>query len=267
MSATWKIILISTIIVSPLFSHSLQQNSPYKRPVTEKTVFFRIGNKNLPLKITRYSERRDIVFINLHHNEFTAVDAAKKLLQQHGGILIEIENNRQRNVHFRLGKTGYHFDPNCIFSAAGIKKYLVKNSRYDKKAAHEIEQLGKRILNLIPEDVLCVIALHNNTDGAYSALSYTEGLEKATDAAQVHIHSANDPDDFFFTTDEKLFKLLSAENYNAVLQDNENCTDDGSLSVYCGKKNIRYVNIETEHGKLSEYREMISILLEKIELK
>ena len=33
--------------------------------------------------------------------------------------------------------------------------------------------------------------------------------------------------------------------------------DDGSLSIYCTKNNIRYINIEVEMGNVNKHREMI----------
>jgi len=41
------------------------------------------------------------------------------------------------------------------------------------------------------------------------------------------------------------------------LQKKNTAYKDGSLSVYCGEKNIRYLNCETEHGKTSQYNAMI----------
>ena len=35
---------------------------------------------------------------------------------------------------------------------------------------------------------------------------------------------------------------------NVILQDNKGYVNDGSLSVYCGKNEIPYINIETQKG-------------------
>ena len=42
---------------------------------------------------------------------------------------------------------------------------------------------------------------------------------------------------------------------------------DGSLSVYFGEKNIRYLNCETEHKKVRQYEEMITVALKHISQK
>ncbi|MFM2327779.1 MAG: hypothetical protein RIR31_1981, partial [Bacteroidota bacterium] len=35
----------------------------------------------------------------------------------------------------------------------------------------------------------------------------------------------------------------------------------GSLSVYYGELNRRYINIETQHGKTTQYKEMLGKLM------
>jgi hypothetical protein len=102
--------------------------------------------------------------------------------------------------------------------------------------------------------------LHNNTDGLFSVNDYFPGKQRAGDASLVYKGPEQDPDNFFLTTDSLLFPRLANQKYNAILQDNENCREDGSLSVYCGKSGIRYVNLETEHGKTTEYAQMIGHL-------
>jgi hypothetical protein len=102
-----------------------------------------------------------------------------------------------------------------------------------------------------------VIALHNNTPGMYSALSYAAKGNLARDAEDVFIRDGSDPDNFFFVTERLVFEALKRRGYNAVLQDNRRVTDDGSLSVYCGRANVRYVNVEAEHGNLKEQTQMI----------
>ena len=47
---------------------------------TEKTFFYRLSDKTIPLKVQQYGSRTDIVFINLHDDEFTSVEATKKIL-------------------------------------------------------------------------------------------------------------------------------------------------------------------------------------------
>lgn len=227
---------------------------------TEKTIYYKLAENIIPLKIQQYGEQTDIVFINLHDDETTSVDAARRILEQEGGLLIEVENNLQRNIRFRLGKTIYTVDPNCIFSREGIEKSLDLLGKVSERAVTEVEKFGRRILQLIPDEAKCIIALHNNTPDRFTALEYSAGNKKTADTKKVYINPDEDTDDFFLTTDAVLYELLADKKFNTVLQDNKRCTDDGSLSVYCGKNNIRYVNCETEHGKTEQYYLMLKAL-------
>ena len=229
--------------------------------ITEKTIFYKIADNIIPIKIQQYGDKTDFVFINLHDDETTSVDAAKRILEENGGMLIEIENNAQRNIRFRLNQVFYKVDPNRIFSKEGIKKSLEDLGRTSAKAIDEASKLGERILQLIPDDAKCVISLHNNTPGLFSALEYTAGNKRGADSKKVYINPEEDTDDFFLTTDNSLYEELADKGYNTILQDNKNCTEDGSLSVYCGKRNIRYVNCETEHGKYEQYYQMMKTLI------
>lgn len=229
--------------------------------ITERTIFYKLAENIVPIKIQQYGGRTDMVFINLHDDELTSVDAAKRILEAGGGMLIEIENNSQRNIRFKLGRQFYKIDPNRMFSKEGIKKSLKQFGITSPKAINEVEKLGQLIIQLIPEEAKCIIALHNNTPDQFSALEYAPGNRRALDSKKVYINTEQDADDFFLTTDNHLYEKLADSGYNTILQDNKRCTDDGSLSVYCGKKNIRYVNCETEHGKTEQYFEMMKVLV------
>jgi hypothetical protein len=228
---------------------------------TEKIVFYDLAGNTVPIKIQQYGDKDNFVFINLHDDEITSVEAAKRILAEYGGLLIELENNGQRNIRFKLDKHHYTVDPNTIFSREGIKKSLEQFERTSVKAVNEVEMLGKRILQLIPADATCIIALHNNTPDSYSVIEYAPGNKRSVDSKKTSISNDQDPDDFFLTTDNRLYEGLVKKGYNIILQDNKNCTDDGSLSVYCGKRKIRYINCETEHGKPAQYYEMLKDLV------
>lgn len=238
----------------------LKPDAP-KVPVTEKTIFYKLAENTVPIRIQQYGDRNGIVFINLHDDEITSVDAAKRILEEHGGMLIEVENNAQRNIRFRLGQYFYKVDPNRIFSKEGVKKSLNELGRTSARAIDEASKLGERIVELIPAETECVIALHNNTPGFFSAIEYTPGNKRDVDSKTVYLNPEQDADDFFLTTDDALYEKLVDKGFNTILQDNKNCTEDGSLSVYCGKKNTRYVNCETEHGKTGQYYQMMQTLL------
>jgi len=233
----------------------------------EKTIFYRLAVKEITLSIQQYGIKNNIVFINLHADESTSLFAAQNILETEGGMLIVVENDQQRLISFMLGKNKYAVDPNRIFSRQGITKSLSEQGKKSLKAVDEIEKFGERILQLIPEDVSCIIALHNNTPDFFSANDYCPGNKYAKEARKIYLNPKEDTDDFFLTTDDTLYEKLANKGFNTILQDNKNCTEDGSLSVYCGKRNIRYVNCETEHGKTEQYYEMIKTLLNQISTK
>lgn len=228
----------------------------------EKTIFYKLGDRAIPIKVIQYGPGSGIVCINIHDNEFTSVRAARTMLELKGGTLIRIDNNAQRLVRFRLKGVLYSFDPNRIFSRTGIEQSLKENGMSSPAAIGEVERFGQRLLELIPESVSCVVALHNNTEEAYSIRSYLPGGDRRTDAKEVYADAMQDVDDIVFTTDEWLFKKMSASGYNCILQDNERAKKDGSLSVYYGEQNRRYINIETQHGKTAQYLVMLEKLME-----
>ncbi len=227
----------------------------------EKSISYRLGEKKIILKVFQYGEVKDLVYVNVHDNESTSVEAAKSLLEINGGTLLKIENNQQRSIRFRLKNVYYTFDPNRIFSRIGIEQTLRIHRRISASAIIEIEKFAKRILELITDSTSCIIALHNNTDGAYSIKSYLPGNDRQSDARAVYSNQTQDLDDLALTTDSILYQKMADHHYNTVWQDNKRAKRDGSLSIYCGERNWRYINIETENGKFTQHREMLEKLM------
>ena len=232
---------------------------------SEKTIFYKLGDRDIQLKISQYGEVKDIVCINLHDNETTSVQAARAVLEEKGGTLIKIENGQQRIIRFRLRGTIYSFDPNRIFSRAGIEQTLKGNGRSSAAAIDAIEKFAQRLLQHIPADHTCIIALHNNTEEAFSVKSYLPGSDRQNDARAVYRDSLQDVDDIAFTTDSLLYQRMADQRYNSIWQDNQRAKRDGSLSIYCGERNMRYINIETQHGRVNQYIEMFGRLLDILE--
>jgi hypothetical protein len=221
------------------------------------TIFYKLGDDYIRIKTFQYGTAKEPFFINLHDDEETAVAGAVRLLETNGGVLVKIENDKKRNISFKMGSQSYAFDPNRIFSRSGIIQTLKMFGSNSPKVADEVEKFANRILLLLPANPSCIFALHNNSDGEFSVTSYMTGQEREGDAKAINAKSKQDPDDLFLTTDSLLFQKLLKEKFNVILQDNANARKDGSLSVYCGEKHLCYLNCETEHGKLSLYSEMI----------
>ena len=229
----------------------------------ETTVIYELCDISIPVKILQYGGRTGLLCINLHDNETTSVNAAKEVLQYSGGTLVKIENRKQRLIRFRFRGQSYAFDPNRMFSREGISQTLLENcGRKRNEVIDEIGKFAAFILSRIPDSVKCIVALHNNTDEAFSVKSYIQAGNREKDARDVKEQPEQDVDDIVLTTDTTLFKVMGELGYNSILQDNENARRDGSLSIWSGENGRRYINIETQHGKLDQYIEMLGKLLE-----
>lgn len=203
----------------------------------------------------------------LHDDENTGVDAGMEAIRRRGGRLVEVRAQGERMVAFAEDGRGFRFDPNRVFTAAGVRNTLDRESGggVTDEALEAVERFAEQVMTAYRGETASeVITLHNNTDAGYSAASYVVGADLATDAAAVHLPPGADPDDFFFVTTRPLFDALADRGFAVVLQDNSRVTDDGSLSVWAGRRDIRYVNIEAQHGHLEQQIEMLDILEEVI---
>lgn len=225
----------------------------------------RLGDSEISVVVTKFGKKLDIVMINVHDDEKTSVEAAKKILSQTGGILIQIENSNKRLISFiQNGKT-INFDPNRMFTRKGIYQNLLRlNNEASKDAAEQVEQFALFVLKHIPSGTGTLVALHNNDQGRLSINSYTNGgeYEKNVRFAAKALH--RDPDNFFLTTDSTIFSQLKSSGFNTVLQENNHADDDGSLSIYYGRLNKSYVNVEAEIGQLDEQAAMIDALVKML---
>ncbi len=228
--------------------------------ITETRTPLRLGEASVDVALHQ-AEAPGLTFINLHDNEDTAAQAALEVIGEHGGRLLELRHSGQRNVAFVLEDSAYVFDPNRIFTEAGIAATLDTLGAYSPAAHDAVRAFADSLLRLYDLDGLgVVVTVHNNGDTEYSALSYTDGGDLARDARLTHLAEGADPDDFFFVTDLDLFDALRLGGFNVVLQDNERVTDDGSLSVYCGLRGLAYVNVEAQHRHRREQVRMITYL-------
>ena len=223
------------------------------------TLSFPLGDETVLLNTTTWGNSK-IVYINVHENEQTSVAAAKEVLGKNVGILIELKSKGERLISFSLNNTRYTFDPNRIFSAAGIRSTLLEYGPCDPQAESLVAQLAGAIIHTI---LSCgpafIVALHNTT-GDYSIDNYSFGGRLEQDKSQVFVNPLHARTELFFTTDSEAFEIIKAGGYNVVLQNNDSVTDDGSLSVYCADHELRYINIEALHGRMLEQMEMIAFI-------
>lgn len=252
--------LLQTIAL--LFSalHLNAQNDTFV-PV-ERSGWHQLGDKRIFVKTSVYGNARSTVFVNLHHNELTSLQAAQTVLSEKGGILINIENNNERFISFSMNGRVFRFDPNRIFTDAGIRQTLkLLNKNFTPSAFKAVRNFASFMKTKIPATAITIVALHNNEDGDLSIGSYQYNGDLRKEALDVHQVDEHDADNFFLTTNASLFRKIKKQGYNVVLQHNRKATDDGSLSIYYGRKKKTYVNVEAEQGRLSEQQEMLRSLI------
>ncbi|MEP6512914.1 MAG: hypothetical protein ABJA79_03545 [Parafilimonas sp.] len=201
-----------------------------------------------------------ISFIDLHENETTSVQAARKFLQEEGtALLVKIHQKSERNIEFWLQNKKYLFDPNRIFTSTGRRKTLEKLSSYAPAAEKEVEKFADSILSNIKYSKL-IIALHNNTEGApLSIKNYIGSIHFKT-----FVNSEMDADDFFLTTEQSIFDFLKEKKMNVVFELPDTVLDDGSLSIYCNKNKIPYINVEAQEDHFTQQLQMLETLREII---
>lgn len=220
-------------------------------------VPFKIGNAIVTAEVFQNGKPWPTM-INVHDDENTSVAAGKIIIEQSGGRLIELSQAGKRLVSFNLNGERYSFDPNRIFSDAGILDTLERRSTWSEAAHRTVKRFATQYLEYFGLDrEPVIVALHNTVDGTYSIESYRSGAEHAAAAAALHISTNRGRFDFFYVTDQRFFDYLKQRDFNVVLQNNAAVPDDGSLSVYFARKGIPYVNIEAELSHLNAQIEMV----------
>lgn len=226
-----------------------------------KTSWYQLGDKRINVKISQYGSASSGVIVNLHHNETTSLQAAKAFLAVNGGILINIENRNERLISFSVRERRFRFDPNRIFTDAGIRLTLRRHSAHVTPAAIKaVKRFAVFLKSRIPPSAKTIIAVHNNEDGEFSVNSYVAGGDLQKEAQLVHVEPDLDADNFFLTTNAALFRKLKNAGYNVVLQQNKKVSDDGSMSVFYARRKPVYVNVEAEKGQYAEQLAMLETL-------
>lgn len=234
---------------------------PVDEPV-ETSVALQVANTPVEAKLFQHRTPRPTM-INVHDDENTSVEAGRENVLHFGGRVIELVHSGQRHVSFELNGTNYLFDPNRIFSEAGIRATLQRSGAYSPEAHRAVADFANHLLSEFRlNDEPLIIALHNTSEGSYSIRSYTPGGMHPSAAADVYINPGRNRYDFFYVTTRILFEALRAQGYNVILQDNVRAPDDGSLSVYFARQGIPYVNVEARIGQREIQVEMLESLRE-----
>lgn len=230
----------------------------------QTTHTIQLGDSTITFIEENMNTTNKILFINVHENEMTSVEAIRNYDVNERYHFVYLKHNGSRRIGFNHSEDIFTVDPNRIFTHEGIVGTLAYDSIFHNRHAEKLSKiLAKEILKYVHASSW-IISLHNNTPDNYSIMSYLPDSSEALNTKEVYINEKMDPDDFIYTTDLSLFSKLKYLQINVILQDNENCVDDGSLSVYCGKRNIPYANVEAEDGHLTEQIFLISELINHV---
>jgi len=251
-----KIKLLLICLLISVFCFSQADSSVYTPLV--RSYYFDWGKDSTGIIVSRYGGRNGLVIVHLHNDESSAAEAAKRILVQTGGVLIELENNGNRLVSFQKGGKRFEFDPNRIFTTKGRYQNLhYLNKTVTPEARVLVKAFASFILNKIPKSVVTLVAVHNNKNGNYSIDSYKSGL-RSKNVLKWYKNPKQDPDNFFIVNNNEMFKEIKKGSFNVVLQNSVKATDDGSLSIYYGKRNLVYINIEAQNKYFDEQVKMLN---------
>jgi len=218
---------------------------------------FRLGESVISARVSQKGES-SLTMVNVHDDENTSVRAGKIVIRESGGRLIELVHRGKRLVEFQFEGQTYRFDPNRIFTEAGIRATLTRQKNYTEEAHAIVHSFAQEFIETFRLDRQpVIIALHNTGNGGLSINSYQPNRELNRAASRIHESKSRSACDFFYVTDERLFTWLKNHDFNVMLQDNANVPDDGSMSVYFARQGIPYLNIEANNNHLEEQIEMV----------
>jgi hypothetical protein len=206
-----------------------------------------VGSEKVEIQ---HIQGRGKTYVHLHHNEQTALKAARIVVKEEGGSLITLVHTGGRNIVFHLNNQRYEFDPNRIYTDIGIQKTLSQFGKYTPQAHQEVSKLANKIKELIPDGK--IVAVHNNA--TYSLRDYLPGKSLENDAQAIHVMPENYFRNFYLVTKINDFLRLKSQGYNGILQ-RSSATDDGSLSIYLAKND--YINVEAGYDQLIEQIKML----------
>ena len=246
------------IILHLLFQSCSSKTLNRQFPVT-KEIPLTCGENHLKLVHYLGSLDSNFIFINVHEDEQTSIDALRIFAVEHPINYLYLHHKQTRRVFFEMNNILFNIDPNRMFTDAGRKKTLLMGEKWSNEAQKAVQIFSMDVLRHV-KDAKVIVALHNNTANNYSIQSYMQDSSEAQNTAALFINPKMDPDDFIYTTHRDFFEYFKSKKVNAILQDNSRFVDDGSLSVYCGIHSLPYINIETEHGHLKEQIQLIQML-------
>ena len=221
----------------------------------------KINTENLEVLDKHIIETKDLLeTYNKVIDEKTAELLIRKHLKKNNGTAYLIDN-----VEREVVINGYIIDPNRIFTNDGVKQNIIKlNNNISKSELNKtIELINKDrdefFEKISPPKGGLLIALHNNI----REYSIENEIPLSTEVS-LKKNSHPDHHNFFICTNRDDYNLLKESPFNVVLQDKQIEYDDGSLSWFALRKNIRFINIETRLGYLSTQSKMLKYINENL---
>ncbi|MDF1828355.1 MAG: protein tyrosine phosphatase [Legionellaceae bacterium] len=214
-------------------------------------TYVRVQLSDTPVVIEKMQLGQGKAFVHVHQSETTALKAARAVVLSQGGSLVTLHHPGGRNIVFHVDKIRYEFDPNRMFTDAGIKKTLEQFGPYSAKAHGLVKLLAEQVTAALPSNQK-VIAVHNNRE--YSLKDYYPGANLEHEAEALHVPQPKAYRNFYLVTKKTDYTRLKQSKFNSVLQA-ATPEDDGSLSVYLTRK--PYVNVEAGYDQLATQINML----------
>ncbi len=256
--------VIWLLFVAAFFPGCRQRVTSPQVEFTLQRIAFQVGDTKVHAHVTQFGTG-SLTMVHLHEDERTSAEAGRAILEKQGGRLIQLVHSGRRRVTFSIDGARYSFDPNRIFTDAGVRKTVRGATPVPEKAYATVNQFASQFVRYFSLGKRRpLIALHNNGEGFLSIHSYAADGEYASEADRIDVESRADPDDFFYVTDERFFNRLAEKNFNVVLQNNRTPSDDGSLSVFAARHRIPYVNVEAQSGHLAEQIQMLEVTVQLV---
>ena len=243
-----KFFLLSKILKYLIFISFLFSSDIDKYPIKNKLFFL-----NVEFKVVKNGTSPNR-YIWLHGDEKTAEMALNSHIKDYSGIAFFIKNE-EREIPYK----STIIDPNRLFSRIGAYHALKKfkpnwKSNSLKKALDEIDIERERFLRAImPLKNGVLVSVHNNFRG-YNVKSELKNSQR------VSIKNNQNLRDFILCTNEEDYIKLEKGPYNIVLQNKLPDEDDGSLSWALLKSNVRYINVETRLGYLTQQKKILAFI-------
>lgn len=272
-------LLMILMIFGFLASDAKSQSRPTKCDSTEtvydlpclKQELDLVGTKILIKVYTKPKSTKiiDRTFVVVHNNEEKGLDAAKKVISEHYGRLVEVvsnfsgtsnnpDDNKRRLLYFGANKE-FCIDPNRIYTKVGIGKNLSDCESIPNTKIGEIFEFGQKLIKIVTNNSThkFIIGVHNNGNTNLSLDSWSGNGSEAKNAVGIfkaNNHSTEnivETGNFILVSNIALFVKFSSleEPFNIALQENRRFLvdsrgenkgkiktrlDDGSMSIYFG---------------------------------